>query len=378
MSAKNNKPMDDSDETQDELQEETEVEDNDPVSTEDVINSAKSAANSAGEVDGLPDVCGWCSTGCLQLDLAISDRMDGGIPLGRVVHAFGGGSTAKTVLGTTILGYAQRAKMHAYMNDVEHTLDQRFASMYGLDCTDKLFHLDHSDTLEDMFDNYIGGIIFPYKDKKKMNTSPKVLVIDSVTALPTMVELSEKMEAGTYGMTRPKQMSKGFRKYTFPMANSNTTLFCIDQTRDNVGVLFGKKETTSGGRALEFYSSVQIYLQHESNIVNSKKVTIGIWVKFEIVKNKVAAPFRKGRFKILFDYGLDDISSNIRFLAIDQCGEKAAKNRGTMLKALGKEMPIQNWTKYIEDNGLEAELRQAVYELWRVMHRVEERKPRVW
>lgn len=355
-----------------------------PDSTTELVNNIKESADDVNKIKNLPDVRDWCSTGCTVLDLAIANRLPGGVPIGRIIHAFGGGATAKTVCGITVLGYAQRSGKIAHLADIEHTLDTHFASLYGLDCSDEKLILSHPQTLEEMFDDYVGGIIYPdgkkvQKSKKpKMDDKPKVIVIDSVSALPSETELTENMKDGTYGVTRAKQMSKGFRKYIFPLATSNTTLFCIDQTRDNVGQLFGNKEVTSGGRALEFYSSVQVYLKHDSNIVNSKKVTIGVWIKFRIVKNKVAPPFREGRFKILFDYGMDDIGSNLYFLSAQKLGEKEAKNKMTKFELFGESRQLGLWTKYIEDNNLEENLRQEVQKVWKEIYKIEPRKPRVW
>lgn len=363
-----------------------------PVENEsqgDIASKIVGAAESANEVNQLPEVHDYCSTGSTLLDLAIAGKLPGGIPIGRIVHVYGGGSTCKTVLGTTVLGYAQRTGKFAHMADIEHTLDPKFAAIYGLNCNDpKTFKLTtkldpdpkKENSIEGMFDRYINDIIYPKGHAKKINDSPKIIVVDSVTALPSEVELEESLDASSYSVTRAKQMSRGFRKYIFPLTTSNTTLFCIDQTRDNLaaGPFGGKKEVTSGGRALEFYSSVQIYLKHDSNITNPKGVTQGIWVKFQIAKNKVSAPFRSGRFKITWEYGLDDISSNIYFLALDQLGKDAAKNRSEKVTIFGEEHQICHWSKVIEDSNREEELRQEVWKIWKLMYAEEPRKARVW
>ena len=335
------------------------------------------AASEDIQVQQLPAVKEWCPTGCTVLDLAIANQFPGGVPIGRIVHIFGAGSTCKTVLATTVLGYAQRSKRKAYFADVEHTLDPAFAKLYGLDCDEKLLSLGYPKTLEEFFDEYLAGIIVPKGLDKKLNTASKIIVVDSMTALPAALELKEAMEDATYGMVRAKQMSKGFRKYISALANSNTTLFCVDQTRDNVGG-YGAKETTSGGRALEFYSSVQIYLKHDTKIVNSSMKTIGIWVHFRIDKNKVGPPFREGRFRILFDYGLDDISSSLYFISEIQSGDREAKKLSTKIKLFGKEITLSSWAKYVEENNLEEELRKEVWNVWQKAYETESRKSRVW
>lgn len=354
----------------------------------DDVAEIRSTSDAAGDVIKLPEVTNWCSTGIFTLDLAISNRPDGGVPEGRIVHCYGGGATAKTVLLTTVLGYGIRNGKEAHMGDVEHTLDPHFAGLYGLDCKSEHLHMHYPETLEQMFDDMLFSIVHKGSKKKKekgeerakypIDATPKIVGVDSVTALPSESELDKGMNEGSYDLTRAKQMSKGFRKYLFPMATSNTTLFCIDQTRDAVGVMFGSKEVTSGGRALEFYSSVQIYLRHDSNIVNSKGVCIGIWVKFRIAKNKVAPPFREGRFKILFEYGIDDIASNLYFLAFDQLGDKKSKEKTAKLELFGEGHTQAEWIKIIERDNREQDLRNEVYRVWQEVYKIEQRKPRVW
>jgi len=349
------------------------------MSKKDISEQIKDSSKECLDTVELAEVKQWIPTGCTVLDSAVSNRYPGGIPLGRVIHIFGGGSTAKSVLATMICGYAQRAGIQTYYADVEHTLDPHFAKIFGLD-TEKV-EVGHPESIEQLFDEYLADIIYertPSGRIKGINKNPKFIVVDSVTALPTEVELKEDMKDGTYGTSRAKQMSKGFRKYLFALAESNTTLFCIDQTRDNLGSGFGNKEVTSGGRALEYYSSVQIHLKHDSRIKNSSDVITGIWVGFKIVKNKVSPPFREGRFKVLFDYGLDNISSNLYYLSLIQNGKDAAKKKTTKISLFGEEKKFATWVKCIEEEEKEIELRKEVWKVWQEAHKSEQRKPRKW
>jgi len=326
------------------------------MTNKDMEDLSKECSN----VKDLPCVSEWCSTGCTVLDIAIANQYPGGIPVGRIVHVYGGTSTCKTVLAITTSGYSQRVERKIYYADVEHTLDPVFAEIYGLDCYDeKTFQVDHPVTLEELFDDYVGGIL---TEKRKINKEPKII---------------DSMKDGTYGTARAKQMSKGLRKYIFSLAESSTTLFCIDQTRDNVGSIFSG-EVTSGGRALEFYSSVQIYLRMDTKITNSSGKVIGNWIKFRIDKNKVGPPLREGRFRILYDYGLDDIASNLYFLSEYQNGPQAAKNKTTKIKFLDQECKMSTAIRYVEENNLEMELRAEVWKVWQEVYKAEKRKSRVW
>jgi len=359
----------------------------------------------ACRVLGLPEVKDWCSTGCTVLDLAISNTFPGGIPIGRIVQVYGGASTAKSVLATTILGYALRSGKHAFYADVEHTLDPAFAAYYGLDCTHENFYYGYgwSDpkkvqeqpgTLEEFFDTYLGGIL------KLRTRKPKVIVVDSITALPAAFEISTEMTKQGFGAYRAKQISLGLRKYISLLAEKDVTLFVIDQTRDNVGAVYAS-EVTTGGRGMEFYSSVRLHLTHGCKVVNSKEKEIGVWVNFKIDKNKVAPPFRKGKFKILFDYGMDDIVSNLSYLALVSSGASPSyrltatvtldvcKACGSLLVpgtekcSCGGEVEqvdkqIQHWLALIEEQKREKELQAIVAEVWKNEYRAPNRKAREW
>lgn len=362
----------------------------------------------ACEVLGLPTVGDWCSTGLTMLDLAISNRYPGGVPIGRIVQIYGGSSTAKTVLGTTLLGYALRSGKHAFFADVEHTLDPEFAKYYGLDCAHENFYygyswedpkkaMDQPASLEEFFDNYLGGIL------KLRTRKPKVVVVDSLTALPAAFEISNEMTKQGFGAYRAKQMSLGLRKYISLLAQKNVTLFAIDQTRDNVGAAFSS-EVTTGGRGMEFYSSVRLHLTHGRKVVNSKNNDIGTWVNFRCDKNKVAPPFRGGKFKILFDYGADNVVSNLSFLAqlqhtIDasyllttkvqilicpKCGQMYVPTKEDVQCTCGEklteptEKQVQHWRNFIEQENKEKELEVLVSKVWQTEYQTEDRKPRVW
>jgi len=397
------------------------TEDKNPTDAENYAKQMEEASKSIA-VEGLEPVKNWWSTGSANLDLAISNKSDGGIPVGRIVQLLGGGSTAKTVIATTVMGYAIRSGAQAFLADVEYTMDPVFAGYYGLDCAHADFFYGYNYdkkekravnqpcTLEEFFDEYLAGII------KMRSRRPKIVVVDSITALPSKTEAKDAMDSQGYATTRAKAISLGLRKYLGELNRKNITLVCIDQTRDNVGG-FGPSEVTNGGRGLEFYSSVRVHLKHDKHVVNSKDNEIGVWVKYDIIKDKVAPPFKKGHFKILFDYGMDDITTSLSWLAgltcdikdtyllttklelgmCPKCGhlqaliedkvcrkgcleepteDKEAKSVPVKLQLISKR--IMDWKAVIEKENLEKTLKQIIADTWEVEYRSEERKPRVW
>jgi len=337
----------------------------------------------ASKIVELPVVDEFLQTGCTVLDFAIANVFPGGIPSGRIIQFFGGSSTCKSVIAASILGYAQRAGKGAYYGDIEHTLDPRFAAFYGLNFNNLSNRSDFDDddafpsTIEEFFDVWLSSIIFKNIKKKILDKTSKVIVTDTVTALPAKIEADKTMDDQGYGAYRAKQMSLGYRKYIKPLAYSNTTLVIIDQTRDKFGSMFGG-ETVPGGRAPEYYPSVRIYLKHDAQVVNTAKKVVGVWTKFKVVKNKVGPPFREGRFKILFDYGMDDICSSLYFLSECQNGPDKAKNKGQTIQLWDDAKKMGTWVRKIEEENLEDDLKQEVWRIWQEQYATEKRKIRKW
>jgi len=353
------------------------------MSSEKNIGEVEKTSKAASKILDLPDVVDFLQTGCTVLDFAIANRFPGGIPIGRIVQIFGGSSTCKSVIASSILGYAQRAKMGAYYGDIEHTLDPRFAGFYGLDFK-KLSNVSDFDvddafpeTIEEFFDVWLSQIVFKDKKCTQLDKKPKIVVTDTITALPAKIEASKNMDDQGYGAYRAKQLSLGYRKYLKALSYSNTTLVVIDQTRDKFGSIFGG-ESVPGGRAQEFYPSVRIHLKHGAHIKNSKDKIEGIWTNFKAVKNKVGPPFRDGQFAILFDYGMDDIESSLYFLSETQNGPQKARNKTQHIHLWDDDKQMKPWRKHIEENNLEGKLKEEVWRIWQEVYKSEVRKPRVW
>lgn len=355
----------------------------------------------AGELrrEALQPCTHYLSTGCTLLDLAISNSYPGGVGGGRITHFYGDSSTAKSVIVQEVLGSAQRQGGIAIFEDAEYTLDFERASLFGLNTgnwsSDKIeeegdikddikgdnnFVCRHPNTIEQLFDEEIGRTLELMKEGKL--TSPVAIGIDSLTALPSKVEAGEELDKASYDMSRAKMFSKAFRKYICDMSKLGLSIIIIDQTRTNVGAMvFAKKHVTSGGKAKDFYRSTGVLLKYKGKIKNKHKKVVGVTIGFEIEKNKIAPPFREGEFQLLFDIGIDDLSSNLEWLKqqiIDSNVESSfacAKNGRWQWKE-EKYNSMSELVSYVEKNNLEEEVEKEVARIWQVVYEPSERKKR--
>lgn len=253
------------------------------------------------DVDAVP-------TGCLSLDIALGI---GGVPRGRVIEIFGPEASGKTTLAQHIVAEIQKMGGLAAFVDAEHALDPDYASTIGINIKEML--ISQPDTGEQALE---------IVETLVRSNAVDIIVIDSVAALVPQREIEGEMGDQHMGL-QARLMSQALRKLTGIVAKTKTVVIFINQTRMRIGVFFGNPETTTGGTALKFYSSVRIEVRRAAQIKQADKI-IGNRVRAKVVKNKVAAPFRTCEFDIMYDEGIslagDLLDTGVSYNVISKSG----------------------------------------------------------
>ncbi len=246
-------------------------------------------------------------TGAFTLDLATGI---GGVPRGRVIEIFGPESSGKTTLTLSIVARAQKMGGTAAFIDAEHALDPAYATKLGVNLNDLLISQPDS-----------GEQALQIVEMLIRSNAIDVLVVDSVAALVPKSEIEGEMGASSMGV-QARLMSQALRKLTAIISKSKTSLIFINQIRDKIGVMFGNPETTPGGKALKFFSSMRLDIRRIGSIKKGEEV-VGNRVRVKVVKNKCAAPFKLAEFDIMFDEGISRSASVIDIAIENEILEKS-------------------------------------------------------
>jgi recombination protein RecA len=287
------------------------------------------------------------SSGSISLDYALGA---GGFPRGRISEIFGPESSGKTTVALQVIAEAQKAGGMAAFIDVEHALDPIYAKKLGVDVDNLLVSQpDYAEQALEITSALISS------------GSIDVVVVDSVAALVPKSELDGEMGDSHMGV-QARLMSQAMRKLTGSVSKSNTCLIFINQIREKIGIMFGNPETTTGGRALKFYSSIRADIRRIAAIKDGDVVT-GNRTKVKIVKNKIAPPFREAEFDIIYGEGISKEGDLIDLGVAQNIVEKSGSWYSYKGERIGQGR--ENARQFIKDNadirlGIDTELRKAI------------------
>ncbi len=294
------------------------------------------------------------STGCLSLDVALGV---GGVPRGRIIEIYGPESSGKTTLALHIVAEAQKAGGYAAFIDAEHAMDPQYSQKLGVNLEELL--VSQPDTGEQALE---------ITETLVRSSALDVIVVDSVAALVPRAELEGEMGDTHVGL-QARLMSQALRKLTGTVSRSNTAVIFINQIREKIGVMFGNPETTPGGRALKFYTSVRMDIRRITTIKDGQDA-VGNRTRVKVVKNKVAPPFKQTEFDIMYNQGIS-VEGDIIDLALK--GDIVQKmgswfSYGDMKIGQGRE----NAKQFLTDND---DVREEIVEKVKNFMGVEEAPP---
>lgn len=273
------------------------------------VSTRRGGGNSGSYFTSSKSDLDFVSSGCTLLDAVLG----GGYVLGRIANLVGDKSTGKTLLAIEACANfsAQYPEGKIWYAEAEAAFDRKYAAALGLPVKQVEF-VEEIYTVEDVYEK-LEEIL-----KSKDAQQPGLFILDSLDALSDRAELDRGISEGTYGASKPKQLSQMFRRLVQKVEKSKVCIIIISQVRDNIGVTFGRKTTRSGGRALDFYASQVLYLAHmgtEKRTINKVQRPVGVTIKAKCDKNKVGLALRECQFSIKFGYGVDDFKASLDWLA---------------------------------------------------------------
>jgi len=291
------------------------------------------------------DIKDFVSTGSTLLNLAISNKPNGGIAVGRITEINGLESSGKSLIGAHILAETQRKEGVAVYMDTETSVSREFLEAIGIDVGNMLYI--HLETIEDIFEA-IEKIVVKIResDKDRLVT----ILVDSLAAATTKVELEADFEKDGWATSKAIIISKAMRKITQMIGRQKVALVFTNQLRQKLGVMFGDPWTTSGGKALPFHASTRIRLKNLGQIKDKKTNTIGMKMRAQVIKNRLGPPMRHADFNLYFESGIDDDGSWLQVLK----DHKLLKQGGawyTMINQNGEELKFQSkdWSEQLQD-----------------------------
>ena len=298
----------------------------------------------------------FISSGCELLDCALG----GGYAQGRVINIVGDKSTGKTLLAIEICANFAIAfpKGIIRYKEAEAAFDKNYAKVLGAPLSNMEFE-EEFDTVEE-FEKDVTDFCARVTKKRV----PGLYIVDSLDALSDKAELKRDIEKGTYGASKAKLMSEFFRRNKRKLQKAKVTLLIISQVRDKINVLFGRKWSRSGGKAMDFYASQVLYLAEVKKLyrtVRKVKRAYGVVIRAKVTKNKVGIPFREVDFSLIFGYGIDDVLASLDWLkSVNELGLIGLKANCSVIKEAKaiKQLPSKQRHRRV------AEIKQAVHNLW--------------
>ena len=309
-----------------------------------------------GATETPTDIKEFISSGSTMLDLAISNRPNGGIAVGRITELNGLESSGKSLIGAHILAETQKKGGVAVYIDTETAVSTEFLEAIGVDINQMLYL--HLETVEDIF-GAIEEIVAKVResDKDRLVT----ILVDSLAAATTKVELEAEFDKDGWATSKAIILSKAMRKITQMIGRQKIALVFTNQLRQKLGVMFGDPWTTSGGKALPFHASTRIRLKNVGQIKDKKNNTIGMKMRAQVIKNRLGPPMSHADFELYFESGIDNEGSWLKVMKEHKLVKQGGA-RYTMDDHNGKEIKFQSkdWPEYLKDEDFKSHCYQMI------------------